>query len=118
LQVEKNLQKRLLASNLTRLVSGRHCQFFFAFHEHFYLDFIKSFCLLVFLQLIKSEVRGKAVEVQEVSFEEDDDANDEENGFGTKSSGGGNSSSDDGQDDGEEASSDRETSSPKVDVVG
>jgi hypothetical protein len=70
---------------------------------------------LLFLQLIQSDVSGKAVEVRELSFEADDDADDEDNGSGTESSGSG-SSSDDGHDDGEEASFDPETSSPKVDV--
>jgi hypothetical protein len=34
----------------------------------------------VFLQLIQKEVRGKAVEVEELSSEEDDDVGDEEKG--------------------------------------
>jgi hypothetical protein len=67
--------------------------------------------------LIQSEVRGKAVEAHELSSEEDEDADAEGNVSGAESSRNDGSSSDAGQDDGEEVSSDRETSSPKVDVI-
>jgi hypothetical protein len=85
----------------------------------FMLIFINPFFLLVFLQLIQSEERGKVVEVQELSseVEKDDDADDEEEGSGDESSGGGSNSNDD-EDGRDEASSNRETSSPKVDIVG
>jgi hypothetical protein len=101
------------------LVLGKSCHIFWLVTNIFYLDFYKLFFLLVFLQLIQSEERGKAPEVQELSSEaeEDDDADDEENGSGNESSGDGSSSNDD-EDGGDKASSDHETSSPKVDIVG
>jgi hypothetical protein len=82
------------------------------------LFFINPFFLLVFLQLIQSEERGKA-EVQEScsKAEEYDDAGHEEDDSGDKDNDD-SSSKDDDQDGAEEASSDREINSPKVDIVG
>jgi hypothetical protein len=77
-----------------------------------------TFLCFVFFQLVQEEMRGKSTKIPKSSSEdEEEDAIEEEDGDSSRSDEDSSSSSDSDNDGGARADSERNDSSPKVDIV-